>query len=553
MKHNRIILKALCFVMLPVLIALLSSVAVFASDTGLPEGYEADEELNRDLNLNKYGVPVHQFKNVLEDETVDIPDIEVLVEDDYSYDEPYQLSDSVAFRIYNCTTQRTEQIAVAEDGWLKGLRLIRGHAYLITSADEHYIISNYQTVGTPLPRLYVWALTAGDQGVAADGAYDYKTAYTGDNEADYLRNLSEIILHHSDAGFYDPLKYTMQMPVSYDGQAVSGVKFVFTSESEEPVTAVSENGIVQADLTEDVDYTVHVEDDDYDIDTFALAVKDKSEHKYTDEETGTSGYYSRYCYDHTCCQGVNEFRLINKSDNAAAKAKSVQSLRKYKTAAGKENSLATVSGMDFKNLLLLVRSPELQLPDEISGKVYQTSELTLVNPHRWEICKITDTELKVREHLNKEKPVEKVCQLTDDGLKELSFKQPAHDTIEYTVDSMSVYPVVIVFSDKSFEPVKPAKPSATKIIKLTPGKKRMTVRWKKQSNGTAGYQIQYSTSKNFKKGKRIVTVKGAAKTKYVVKKLKSRKRYYVRIRTYKISGRTRLYSQWSAAKSVRVR
>ena len=69
----------------------------------------------------------------------------------------------------------------------------------------------------------------------------------------------------------------------------------------------------------------------------------------------------------------------------------------------------------------------------------------------------------------------------------------------------------------------------------------------------SGYQIQYSLKKNFKSKAKKVFVKGAGKTRRVIKKLKSRKKYYVRIRTYKKIGKATYYSPWSKKKSVKVK
>ena len=97
------------------------------------------------------------------------------------------------------------------------------------------------------------------------------------------------------------------------------------------------------------------------------------------------------------------------------------------------------------------------------------------------------------------------------------------------------------------------RPKKTKIVKLTKGKKRFTVKWKKVK-GVKGYQIQYSRKKSFKKkGRKSVFVKKAKVTKKTVKKLKSGKRYYVRVRTYKVVNGKKVYSKWSAKKSVKVR
>ena len=98
------------------------------------------------------------------------------------------------------------------------------------------------------------------------------------------------------------------------------------------------------------------------------------------------------------------------------------------------------------------------------------------------------------------------------------------------------------------------KPKATSISSLTAGSKKFTVKWKKQATQTTGYQVQVATNKKFKKNKKTVTIKKQKTTKTTVKKLKAKKKYYVRVRTYKtvkINGKSiRIYSGWSKAKTV---
>lgn len=71
----------------------------------------------------------------------------------------------------------------------------------------------------------------------------------------------------------------------------------------------------------------------------------------------------------------------------------------------------------------------------------------------------------------------------------------------------------------------------------------------KKASSVSGYQIQYGTKKNFKGAK---AVKTKATTKYLTKLAKNKK-YYVRVRTYKVvSGKT-YYSSWSGAKTVTIK
>lgn len=97
-------------------------------------------------------------------------------------------------------------------------------------------------------------------------------------------------------------------------------------------------------------------------------------------------------------------------------------------------------------------------------------------------------------------------------------------------------------------------PKGTSVSKVTsPKKAQLKVTWKKQATQTTGYQVQYSTDKNFKKGNKTVTVKGAKTTAKTISKLTKGKKYYVRVRTYKTVNKTNFYSGWSKSSSVTVK
>ena len=95
-------------------------------------------------------------------------------------------------------------------------------------------------------------------------------------------------------------------------------------------------------------------------------------------------------------------------------------------------------------------------------------------------------------------------------------------------------------------------PKGTKISKVTAKKKGFLVKWKKQAVQTSGYEIQYSVNGKFKSAKTAGNVK-AKKTSKTVSKLKAKKKYYVRIRTYKTVNGKNYYSDWSAKKSVKTK
>ncbi len=131
-------------------------------------------------------------------------------------------------------------------------------------------------------------------------------------------------------------------------------------------------------------------------------------------------------------------------------------------------------------------------------------------------------------------------------------------TVSYAKDRKYVgkYAVKITFKGK-YSGTKTLyftiKPKATSISSLKAGSKKFTVKWKKQATQTTGYQVQYSASSKFSKAKTVTVGKNTTVSKKI-SKLSGKKKYYVRVRTYKtvkINGKSiRIYSGWSKAKTV---
>lgn len=101
--------------------------------------------------------------------------------------------------------------------------------------------------------------------------------------------------------------------------------------------------------------------------------------------------------------------------------------------------------------------------------------------------------------------------------------------------------------------VKPVKKVTVKkqTAKVKAGKKKITVTWKKDKN-VSGYQIKIATKKNFK-GAKTYTVKSYKTYKKVIKKLKAKKKYFVKVRAYKTVGKSKVYGAYSAVRSCKVK
>ena len=134
----------------------------------------------------------------------------------------------------------------------------------------------------------------------------------------------------------------------------------------------------------------------------------------------------------------------------------------------------------------------------------------------------------------------------------INYKIRIADT-EYVTDrqntcNIDIYvPAGTVFTkDKdSFLHTAIAKTSLKSVAKA---KKAFTAKWTKKT-GVSGYEIQYGLKSNFS-GARKVKVSSATATSKKITNLKAKKKYYVRIRTYRKVGTSTYYSAWSAKKAV---
>ena len=90
---------------------------------------------------------------------------------------------------------------------------------------------------------------------------------------------------------------------------------------------------------------------------------------------------------------------------------------------------------------------------------------------------------------------------------------------------------------------------STTITSVKAKSETFTIKWKKKTN-IAGYQIQYSANSKFKKGNKTIKIKKVKTLSKKITGLKPSKKYYVRIRTYKIVNKKTYYSSWSKKKNV---
>lgn len=112
-------------------------------------------------------------------------------------------------------------------------------------------------------------------------------------------------------------------------------------------------------------------------------------------------------------------------------------------------------------------------------------------------------------------------------------------------------------SEKTYAPFGAVVSQYTSIAKpklnsaKSTSKKKIKASWSKVG-GASGYQVMWSTYKNFSKNYKTKYVKAKYSSKTVTT-AQSKKTYYVRVRAYKTISGKKVYSQWSSTKKVKTK
>lgn len=573
--------------------------------------------------VKKYhDIPAYQMRDVYSQKQVKIGPIDVL-DGEKLYSES-NVKDDVTFTIYNSTLQKIDQVVTTKDGKLPELTLTEDFNYIFMVLDNGSERSQRR-----MNRCYIWIhdgkmldIKSYEKNLSEWKKYNKGKDVTDRvrlscyNEITYLRVFdkdNDEDTSRLDANKNAP-KETKELGnifVYYKGKPVGeGVNIIFTSDRETVEAKTDANGKVHPVLLEDVNYMVSTDDSRYDIEPFPIAAKDKSEYEL-----------GRYFYDHSTCHRVGlRYEAPNEKGEIQIMADEPITLLDKGQAHKHDKPLTslsgnvTVEGMQFKDIVLLDRKVNRDIP-ELGEKDYRVMDITTVNPHRGEICKLASGDFTVTTS-SFGRTVDNVYRIDANGaLQKCDFEQK-DGKVRFHVNALPAESVVLEYSNE-IDPVlklsataytyngkvrKPSvavkagektfsasefavkysggrknvgkysvivtmkgkytgkktvtfriNPKGSAVQKLTKGKKMMKVTWKAQKTQVSGYRIQYSTSSKFKKDTHIKTVKRYKTKSLKVKKIKAKKKYYVRIQTYKTVGGIKYYSGWSKAKSVKTK
>lgn len=573
--------------------------------------------------VKKYhNIPAYQMRDVYSQKQVKIGPIDVR-DGEKLYSES-NVKDDVTFTIYNSTLQKIDQVVTTKDGKLPELTLTEDFNYIFMVLDNGSERSKRR-----MNNFYIWIHDGKMLDIKSyeKNLSEWKKYNKGKDVTDRVRlscynEITQLRVFDKDndedtsrldANKNAP-KETKELGnifVYYKGKPVGeGVNIIFTSDRETVEAKTDANGKVHPVLLEDVNYMVSTDDSRYDIEPFPIAAKDKSEYEL-----------GRYFYDHSTCHRVGlRYEAPNEKGEIQIMADEPITLLDKGQAHKHDKPLTslsgnvTVEGMQFKDIVLLDRKVNRDIP-ELGEKDYRVMDITTVNPHRGEICKLASGDFTVTTS-SFGRTVDNVYRIDANGaLQQCDFEQK-NGKVRFHVNALPAESVVLEYSNE-INPVlklsataytyngkvrKPSvavkagektfsasefavkysggrknvgkysvtvtmkgkytgkktvtfriNPKGTAVQKLTKGRKQMKVTWKAQKTQVSGYRIQYSTSSKFKKGTHIKTVKSYKTKSLKVKKLKAKKKYYVRIQTYKTVGGIKYYSGWSKTKSVKTK
>ncbi len=365
-------------------------------------------------------IDAYQYKDFSEKETVAVPALDVKETDGSTATDP------IKFVIFNSTLQKVESRVTSAGGKLPAMDLIKNHNYTIYTEDENYTMDNH---------LYVWVRANGDgtAGIVDIKDTDIKWLIPGkeiETTTYKYPAVDSIQVKKRTAPVTDPAedrRYTMPLEVVTENlRLLEGVDVELVSEFETVKATSDRNGKIYVHLLEDVNYVVTVKSDIWDVLSFPLVVKDKSEFTAP-----------KLTYDHSNCHGVNQIRVVGKGE-----------AHKYDTIITSFSGRTRVTGFNFNDILLMERELDKSLVTGLDGKDYEVLEITTINPHRWEICKLPVGEFKITETLTEGKGVEEVYYIDAEGsLQPLTFEQRGKE-VSFMMTSMAMYPIVLVYNEE---------------------------------------------------------------------------------------------------------
>ncbi|MDO4383784.1 MAG: hypothetical protein Q4C18_04755 [Eubacteriales bacterium] len=506
------------------------------------------------------------------------------------------LNKDVTFVFYDSSTQTVEAKVKSLNGVLPDVKMYKDHHYIVYAEDSQYQMDNY----------YIKLSTDGGTPTTYKGVLRDVTSFDMTKRATELAKPEDAARVHIKM----PVYYVDQ---DGDMSTVGNVKVRLVNQYDTVETTSDADGNIEADLMEDYNYMVLVDSERYSIESFPLTVKDKSEYgagKYTYNHFSCGSVGALYLVDKGT-EHDRDVKMIGSSNNTTVtglnfgtgsyyindrvidekvpslegkdyEVVDIDAINMYRTEISKLSAGDFVitrvipEGKEVENVYYIDDNGDLHKLDFTVSNGLVTFKMGSISLYN-----------NVIQYKSKEEPSKPTDPTTPTNPSVNAAPKVTLSSTSYTYNGKTKTPSVTVkvngkkVASKDYTvsyssgrkkvgtytvkvTLKSNKKSATATFRINPkkttlksvkkGKKAITVKWLRKGPQVTGYQVQYSTSKKFTgKSTKVKTIKGYKHNHKKITKLAKKKKYYARVRTYKVVKGKKYYSTWSKAKSVKTR
>lgn len=336
----------------------------------------------------------------------------------------------ITFKLFNGTKQVFIGDVKAVDGKIPAIDVYEKDTYILYSRDSKYIIAD-KPYELEVNELYFMP--------NGDGKLPVRNTLSKQYEDGVEKNIENIVVRELSEGEIAKDKVEVTLPVYYGSAKYSGPgSVIFTSEFDK-VNASIENGQISVRLLEDVQYSLSFTFEDFAIENFPLTVKDKSE-----RSANSPWGRGKYAYDHSTCRGLDKIQLVDagKENN-------------NNTTLTCSNGRTTVSGMNFKDLLLMTTAVDKSNFENLKDRNVQIIRVLLINTRRCEVSKMAAGDFAILRDLEPDKELKEVYFLKPSGeLEKAEYTRESNKVLVKT-NSMSINDLVIEYKSEEQEPEYP--------------------------------------------------------------------------------------------------
>lgn len=312
------------------------------------------------------------------------------------------LEKKIKFKFYNATTQTVEKIVYSEKGMLPDVEMKKGQNYIVFAEDVEYEMDNR----------YILLEKSAEKPIC------YKCGQREDGF--YLTKRSEAVEEK------DVNRVAVELPVFLEdgSHPTRPIKFKFVSPLETVEAVSGANGMVNVGFLEDNNYMVLVEDKEYSIESFPIAIKDKSEYGA-----------QKYPFNHFTCGSMSGLFLVAKGSE-----------HNNDTVLISADKKTTLTGLNFRggDFHLNVRILDIKIP-ALQGKDYEVLDIDTINMYRTEISKLAAGNFTITREIPAGKAVKEAYYIDEEGkLQPVEFTQAA-GKVSFVMNSVSLYNNVLVY------------------------------------------------------------------------------------------------------------